>query len=288
MRLAKHHINAKTTFSILALTYIISGPFNHCAANETEQAHGIVHEDRSPSSSPSAQSTARQTKMIRQTANPTSYLARVSAEFEKEWPHNRQINIVFHGHSVPTGYFKTPVIDTFNAYPHLLHKALKERFPYAVINAITTSIGGENSTQGVHRFANDVLTLKPDIVTIDYSLNDRKLGLESPREAWSQMIEQALSQNVKVLLLTPTGDWNADMQSPDDPLSQHAQQVRELAAKYGVGLVDSYQSFLDYLEEHGTIKPIMAQSNHPNREGHERVLEELKKWFPGLASDMPE
>ncbi|MDQ8183133.1 sulfatase-like hydrolase/transferase [Pelagicoccus sp. SDUM812005] len=217
------------------------------------------------------------------TADPATYLAEFQDEFEKRWPKNRRITIAAHGHSVPTGYTTRGVVKPYDAYPHLLEQALKERYPHAVINVIPTGIGGENSILGGRRFESDVLALKPDIITIDYSLNDRHLGLRNAREAWERMIEKALLADVKVLLLTPTGDWKADMQSPDDPLTQHAAQVRELAEEYGVGLVDSYQSFLDHLEEHGTIKPIMAQSNHPNRLGHQLVLKELAKWFPGIA-----
>ena len=65
-----------------------------------------------------------------------------------------------------------------NAYPHLWHAKLAEKFPHAVINVIATAIGGENSEQGAARFERDVLSLKPDLVTIDYSLNDRGLPLE--------------------------------------------------------------------------------------------------------------
>ncbi|MBD5777941.1 sulfatase-like hydrolase/transferase [Pelagicoccus sp. NFK12] len=215
-------------------------------------------------------------------ADPASYLSEFQKEFEKRWPKNRRITIAAHGHSVPTGYTTGGVVKPHDAYPHLLEAALAERYPHAVINVIPTGIGGENAINGSFRFEKDVLSLKPDIVTIDYSLNDRHLGLRNAREGWERMIEAALQQGVKVLLLTPTGDWKADMTSPDDPLTQHAAQVRELAEEHGVGLVDSYQSFLDHLEEHGTIKPIMAQSNHPNRQGHQLVLDELKNWFPGL------
>ena len=216
------------------------------------------------------------------TADPATYLAGFNEEFEKRWPKNRRITIAVHGHSVPTGYTTGGVVKPYDAYPHLLEVALKERYPNAVINVVPTGIGGENSIGGVRRFQSDVLSLKPDIITIDYSLNDRHLGLRNAREAWERMIEAALLQGTKVLLLTPTGDWKADMDSPDDPLTQHAAQVRELAAEYGVGLVDSYQRFLEYKAEHGSIEPIMAQSNHPKREGHELVVEELVKWFPGL------
>jgi hypothetical protein len=110
-------------------------------------------------------------------ALPATYLAPLTAAMQIQWPKNRTITIVCHGHSVPAGYFKTPAVDTFNAYPYLLHRALKERFPRAVINVIVTAIGGEHAEQGAKRFANEVLNHRPDLITIDYALNDRKIGL---------------------------------------------------------------------------------------------------------------
>lgn len=73
-------------------------------------------------------------------------------ELVKKWPHNRTVNIVFHGHSVPTGYANTPNVRTLDAYPHQLLHGLKELYPWAVINVFTTSIGGEQAEQGVKRF----------------------------------------------------------------------------------------------------------------------------------------
>ena len=105
------------------------------------------------------------------------YLAPVLDELALRWPQNRTVNIVCHGHSVPSGYFATPVVNTFSAYPHLLHKIIKERFPFAVTNVIVTGIGGENSSRGEKRFESDVLIHRPDVITIDYSLNDRSIGL---------------------------------------------------------------------------------------------------------------
>ena len=81
-------------------------------------------------------------------ANKEAYLKDTVVLLKKQWPGNCTVNIVCHGHSVPAGYFVTPVVDTFNAYPHLLHKGLKKEFPYAVINVIVTAIGGEQSESG--------------------------------------------------------------------------------------------------------------------------------------------
>lgn len=213
-------------------------------------------------------------------ADPNHYLAGVCGALRATWPDNRAVNIVCHGHSVPAGYFATPNVETFNAYPHLFHRGLKDRFPYAVTNVIVTAIGGEASPSGADRFARDVLSLRPDVVTIDYSLNDRRVGLDAARVAWSAMIEQAQAADVKVILLTPTADTTADLDDPNDPLNQHAEQVRQLAAQYGVGLGDSLAAFKQYVRDGGRLPNIMAQANHPNRGGHDLVVPGLLRYFP--------
>lgn len=81
-----------------------------------------------------------------------NYLESIKQELLKHWPNNRTINLVFHGHSVPSGYFKTPDVQTLQANPHLLLKQLKQVYTHAVINTILTCIGGENSQQGTARF----------------------------------------------------------------------------------------------------------------------------------------
>lgn len=114
------------------------------------------------------------------------YLDPLLDELAAQWPNNRTVSIVCHGHSVPSGYFATPFVNTFEAYPHLLHRIIKERFPFAVVNVIVTGIGGEDSAQGAERFSEDVLCHKPDVVTIDYALNDRRIGLSAARHAWEK------------------------------------------------------------------------------------------------------
>ncbi len=208
------------------------------------------------------------------------YFADIDSLMQVKWPDNRTITIVCHGHSVPAGYFETPFVDTFNAYPHLWHRALKERYPFAVINVIVTGIGGEDAERGANRFEQDVLTHHPDIITIDYVLNDRGLGLEKARQAWESMIATAQAHNIKVILLTPTVDKGSDMNDATDPLNQHAQQVRDLAEKYHVALVDSYAAFKAYVQNGGQLDDLMSQVNHPNRNGHDLVVKALMEWFP--------
>ncbi len=208
------------------------------------------------------------------------YLTNLTVELCRTWPANRTVNVVCHGHSVPAGYFKTPVVDTFNAYPHLLHRGLKARFPFAVLNVTVTAIGGEDSESGARRFARDVLARRPDVVTIDYALNDRRLGLARAEAAWRSMITNATACGLKIILLTPTPDLAAKLDDSTDPLHQHAAQVRRLAAEYQVALVDSLAAFRARVKGGAQLEELMSQGNHPNGAGHDLVAAELLRWFP--------
>ncbi len=211
-----------------------------------------------------------------------AYLRNVVNLLLAQWPNNRTVHIVCHGHSVPAGYFATPMVDTFHAYPALLHRELKHRFPFAVINVIVAAIGGESSPRGTERFEGDVLCHRPDVVTIDYGLNDRSAGLAEAETAWRSMIEACLARQAKVLLLTPTWD-NSRVVDPAGEswreLVRHAEQIRRLAAEYEVGLADSFAAFEAYMAAGGDLTDLLSWSNHPNRHGHELVARELLRWF---------
>jgi acyl-CoA thioesterase I len=187
------------------------------------------------------------------------------AELEKPWPKNRTIHLVFHGHSVPSGYHKTPEVKPFDSYPHLVHVRLKERFPHAVVNVILTSIGGEDSLSGAARFERDVLPHKPDLIFIDYALNDRRKPLDAVERAWRSMIAAARKQGIPVVLITPTGDAKADLSMPGDPLRERAELIRRIAAEEKVLLADVSAAWL----QAGPQDALLSQVNHPNRKGHE-------------------
>ncbi len=208
------------------------------------------------------------------------YLKPIINELLAAWPNNRTVNIVCHGHSVPSGYFTTPYVNTMNAYPHLLHKILNERFPFAVTNVIVTAKGGENAVNGEKRFENDVLIHRPDVIVLDYSLNDRSSGLKGAKDAWSLMIEKALKNDVKVILCTPSWDISYYEQGAAwDELCAHAEQVRELASRYDVGLADSFKAFEKQIKDFNDLPKYLANINHPTKAGHELIAEEIAKYF---------
>ncbi|MFA5817552.1 MAG: GDSL-type esterase/lipase family protein [Bacteroidales bacterium] len=217
-------------------------------------------------------------KLIAQ-ANPADYLSNIKEELKKEWPGNRTINLVFHGHSVPAGYFKTPLVNTLDSYPYQLLMELKALYPYAVINVINTAIGGENSESGAKRFADNVLIYKPDVLFIDYALNDRGIGPEKSKKAWESMITGALNRNIKIILLTPSPDQTVSILESGNVLETHAVQIRNLAKEYGIGLADSYAAFRQIAASGKPLSDYMSQVNHPNKQGHWVIMQEILKYF---------
>ena len=214
-----------------------------------------------------------------QIADKATYLSDFMNELYKKWPNNKMQNLVFHGHSVPTGYFNGGTVHPFESYPHYVYAGIKESYPYAVVNCIRSSIGGENAKQGAARFETTVLNYLPDVLFIDYSLNDRGISLDEARTAWVSMIEKALARGVKVILLTPTPDTTEDITDDAAPLAAHARQVRELAETYHVGLVDSYALFKEKALAGEDIRKYMSQNNHPNAQGHRIVADAILEWF---------
>jgi len=212
-------------------------------------------------------------------ADPATYLSDLKTELQKQWPKNRTISIVFHGHSVPAGYFKTPQVNTLGAYPQQFLRKLKEIYPFATVNVIVTAIGGENSLSGEKRFEKDVLTHNPDLILIDYALNDRGAGLLESYIAWNNMIKQSQNRGVKIILLTPSPDQSVNYADSRNELKGHSDQIRKLAAENHVGLADSYAAFEPFYSNKKKLSEMMSQVNHPNEKGHELIANELIKWF---------
>jgi acyl-CoA thioesterase-1 len=212
-------------------------------------------------------------------ASKANYLEKIKAEMLVEWPKNRTINLVFHGHSVPAGYFKTPTVNTLASYPYLVLKDIKSAYPLTVVNVINTSIGGEHSESGLKRFEADVLTHKPDVLFIDYALNDRGMGLERAKAAWEKMIRLALEKNIKVILLTPSPDQRVDIKDDLSILDQHAKQIKELAKSFQIGLIDTYALYKNKVKSGSNLIDYMSQVNHPNEKGHQMITDEIMGYF---------
>lgn len=210
-------------------------------------------------------------------------VADLLAALRAVWPNNRTINIVWHGHSVPAGYHLTPQVKPLESYPFMVYRGVNERFPTAVLNNITTAIGGENSVPGAARFRRDVLSKQPDLLFIDYAINDRSVALADVEKAWRSMIEDARRRHVVLVLLTPTGTRFDDLCDPTNVLSIRAQQIRDLGAEYRLPVADVSTAWQKVLDSGVDQETLLAQGAHPNQAGHEIAAAEILRTIDRLG-----
>lgn len=89
---------------------------------------------------------------------------RIKKLLEKE-----QINLIGFGGSITQGSLASRVE---NSYSYLVYNWLKERFPDKLLNYFNCGVGGTGSLYGAFRINRDVAVCDPDLVLIDYSVND--------------------------------------------------------------------------------------------------------------------
>ena len=200
---------------------------------------------------------------------------------ESKWPDNRTINIVYHGHSVPSGYFDTPNVRTFEAYPQLVHVELKSRFPHAVINTIVTAIGGETSARGVQR-SDEVLAHRPDLVLIDYGMNDLGIPPGEMKPAWTSMIETFRGAGCYVVLITPTWDEREPerLRKGSFGLKAIAGVIQELGCVSNVPVADVYGLWTRKIASGIESSSMLSWSNHPNAAGHDLICQAIIDSLP--------
>nr|WP_234035367.1 SGNH/GDSL hydrolase family protein [Stenotrophomonas maltophilia] len=203
-------------------------------------------------------------------------LAAVVRDLQVAWPNNHTVDIVAFGHSVPAGFGVTPAVHKRDAYPRQLEDALADAYPHAVLNVITSAVGGENSQQGRDRFQRGVLDLHPRVVLIDYGLNDRALPLQQSARNLAWFVMSSRAAGACPVLLTPTWDQQAENGQARAALRAQASMIRKLGELTDTPVADSLAAFEAYP---GDRKRLMAQFNHPNREGHAVVLTQLLPLF---------
>jgi lysophospholipase L1-like esterase len=193
--------------------------------------------------------------------------------------------------------------ENLEVYSELLEKQLKAKDPGArVINA---GVRGNNTEDAARRFQKDVLDHKPDVVVLQFGINDSavdvwkqppadkpRVDLKIFRNHLQYFISTLKTRGVKVVLMTPNPlRWTPRLRElygkppyhPEDPegmnrlLHTYAAAVRELALEESVALVDVDVAFRDYAHGHGSLDDLLLDGMHPNQQGQRIVADLLGK-----------
>jgi lysophospholipase L1-like esterase len=171
---------------------------------------------------------------------------------------------------------------------------------------VNKGVGGHTTQDGMARFERDVLAEKPDLVIIQFGINDSTVNVwKTPPEAeppvslkqytdnLTAMVRKLKAQHARVILMTPNPmRWTPDLLGyygkkpyiPADPMGlnvtmrPYVEAVRTVAAAEKVELVDVFNLFIDYGEVKGRkIDDLLLDGMHPSAAGHRLVADALKE-----------
>lgn len=170
-------------------------------------------------------------------------------------------------------------------------------------NVVNAGVGGNTTTQALARFEADVLAKDPDVVVIQFGLNDSAIdvarGSTEPRVAQSEyelnlrtMLRTLEARGIAPILVTPNpGIWSerllATYGKPPYNTSdrwgfnvynnRYAESVRTLAAEFDVPLVDAYRMYEAQDRTPARIEGWLPDGLHPNDEANRALADVLAR-----------
>lgn len=172
---------------------------------------------------------------------------------------------------------------------------LKQKYPNATIEEIHAAIGGTGSDLGVFRLERDALKYKPDLLFVEFGVND---GGASPDRIWKAMegiVRQTWAANSETdICFVYTFRINYEEPLRQGECPQAASAMELLADHYGIPSVNFAKKIVE-LESDGKLifqndKPVEGKIHfatdgvHPLDAGHEIYTEVLGDAIEQMAS----
>lgn len=221
------------------------------------------------------------------------------------------------GKPVTVAYFGGS-ITAMTGWRNLTTAWLRETYPQTKVVEVSASIGGTGSDLGVFRLAKDVLTKDPDLVFVEFAVND---GDKQPRNIWRQMegiVRQIWRHNPRTdIVFCYTLAGGIFDEYAKGRYNRSAGAMEQVAAHYGIpsislgvpavelykkgGLVVSRGTFATAVPKEDPdydrkVKALMAGDKrllfandgvHPRPEGHALYLEAVKTAFGAMRDGKP-
>lgn len=208
-----------------------------------------------------------------------------------------ELNVAYFGGSITAGYGASS--DT-TCWRGLTNAYLKERFPDAKINAFNAAIGGTGTAYGIHRVVRDLRleseTERPDLVFIEFGVNDRLDGLDkaTAKANMEYIIRTIYEYNPNadiVVVLTTAMDlynWYSNDHWPQ------AKAHDEIASEYGLPFVKVGPMLWDYMNQEIKNQEIASDKQndfrkiylpdgvHPSDAGYAKYAEYMREFLDGI------
>ena len=165
-------------------------------------------------------------------------------------------------------------------YAYLVYEWWKKSFPNAAFSFVNGGIGGTTSHYGGARAWKDVLCYRPDIVTVDFSVNDDA----------NEFFEETYEGTLRRLLAAPSSPAVVVLNNVFYDTGKNAQDYHNrIADHYGIPHVSIKDTVYPDVESGKIVRADITPDNlHPNDKGHRLVADEICKLLDSIKAEVEE
>ena len=165
-------------------------------------------------------------------------------------------------------------------YAYLVYEWWKKSFPNATFSFVNGGIGGTTSHYGGARAWKDVLCYRPDIVTVDFSVNDDA----------NEFFEETYEGTLRRLLTAPSAPAVVVLNNVFYDTGKNAQDYHNrIADHYGIPHVSIKDTIFPDVESGKIVRADITPDNlHPNDKGHRLVADEICKLLDSIKAEVEE
>lgn len=197
------------------------------------------------------------------------------AKFFKKLQAGEEVTAAFLGGSITQGSSAGNDL----CYARLTANWLQEQFPDAKVNYVNAGIGATGSYIGVHRCDAQVLSQNPDIVFVDFSVNDTTERTELNKTTYESLMRKLwfAESSPAIVTIAMTQDNGTSFQE------YHG----EIVKRYDIPMISYKNAILDIIDK-GYIKwtDISDDNIHPNVPGHALLTDLITNYLQSVIDDL--
>jgi lysophospholipase L1-like esterase len=191
-----------------------------------------------------------------------------------------RVKIVVFGDSITAGFAVRKGFDAFWL------SMLKDKYTKAQVAIINEGACGATSFDGLARLDWSVIAHSPDLVTVNFGINDMYMGIRLGefKSNLIEIVERILAGSgsgagAEVLLMS-----SEPLTTPrfDRIVLSYYQILEDVAEEMGVGFVDVYGAWMERVAEGVPLESLILPGlDHPNELGYKIIAEELMRFLSG-------
>ena len=242
------------------------------SAAQTAESSQPVQQESSETGESSAAPTAEADdartdyeKMVDRSLLSVGDMTRMSDVFQKA-QNGEDITVAYIGGSITEGYNA----GTTEFYAKTCTDLLQGYFPDITVTGVNAGISGTPSLLGNLRLERDVLSADPDIVFVEFAVND---GQEADyKNAYESLVRTLLTQekDIAVVLLFTVHDSGYTCQ----------EHMSKIGANYDLPMISVHDSVYEEIEAgRMTWQDYSNDQSHPNAYGHKCITDFVDNYY---------